>query len=670
VTVFSNDDYPRPQLRRAGAVSLDGAWDFALDPAACWREPGEVAWDQTIFVPFAPETPRSGVGDTGFFSACWYRRTIAPVTLAEGERLMLRFGAVDDMATVWVNGRLAGTHTGGYTPFGFDISDAVRSGEPVEIVVRAEDDPHDLAKPRGKQDWQREPHSIWYPRTTGIWQTVWLERMPAVAIDTLQWLPNVEQWQIGLEITTSEQTPDLQLEVVLEVETRLAPVILARDTYTVHDREVRRAIQLPDPGIDDARNALLWSPESPTLIQARLRLLDGAGTVLDEVQSYVGLRSVAAQGNRIVLNGRPLLLRLVLDQGYWPESGLTAPEPAALRRDVELAQAMGFNGVRKHQKIEDPRYLYWADRLGLLVWEELPSSYRFSRGSVTRLAQTWAEAVERDLSHPCIITWVPFNESWGVPDLPLDQSQRDAVQALYRLTKALDPSRPVVDNDGWESAETDIICIHDYDYDSDRLGRRYAKQLPESHRANVFEVERPGQRLLRLSGAVDAGQPWVLSEFGGIAYAPLSNGHEDWGHDRSETVDELQARYEHLLAIVRNLPFAGFCYTQFADTYQEKNGLLMDDRTPKFPLATIALATRGPKTPPQIEQERRRRQAIQESTIDLHAWGSNGLSRMGAAALWAMPAQHPEPAAPGDSASRSDESDARGLTGRTSGHRD
>jgi hypothetical protein len=296
----------------------------------------------------------------------------------------------------------------------------------------------------------------------------------------------------------------------------------------------------------------------------------------------------------------------VLDQGYWPESGLTAPEPAALRRDVELTQAMGFNGVRKHQKIEDPRYLYWADRLGLLVWEELPSAYRFSREAIARLTQTWTAAIERDRSHPCIVSWVPFNESWGVPDLPLDPAQRDTVQALYRLTKALDPTRPAIDNDGWESAETDLIGIHDYDHDAERLGTRYASQS----RAEVLAQERPGNRRLRLAGAPDRGQPWLLSEFGGIAFTPPEDVEQSWGYDRAESAADFQARYERLLAVVRALPFAGFCYTQFADTYQEQNGLLTDDRRPKFPLAAIALATRGPKTPRELELERRKRLAM------------------------------------------------------------
>jgi hypothetical protein len=404
----------------------------------------------------------------------------------------------------------------------------------------------------------------------------------------------------------------MRLDVELSVGEGLDRTVLSDDTYAVRDNEVRRIIQLPDPGIDDARNDLMWSPSSPTLIQARLRLLSADGAILDDVQSYVGLRSVGTDGDRFMLNGRPLILRLVLDQGYWPESGMTAPSPAALKRDVMLAQLMGFNGVRKHQKIEDPRYLYWADRMGLLVWEELPSAYRFNRDALTRLTRTWTAAIERDLSHPCVVAWVPFNESWGVPDLPLDQAQRDAVQALYRLTRALDPTRPVVDNDGWESADTNLIGIHDYDYDAERMRARYAGQS----RAEVLERERPGRRRILLAGAEDAGQPWLLSEFGGIAHTSPEERDQSWGYDRAETSEGLQVRYERLLDVVRELPFAGYCYTQFADTYQEKNGLLTDTRLPKFPLEAMSLATRGPKTPREIEMERRELLATSDGASD------------------------------------------------------
>jgi hypothetical protein len=292
--------------------------------------------------------------------------------------------------------------------------------------------------------------------------------------------------------------------------------------------------------------------------------------------------------DRLVLNGRPYYLRMVLDQGYWPESGATAPSDQALRHDVEMAKAMGFNGVRKHQKIEDPRYHYWADTLGLLVWEEMPSAYRFTSASVERLTREWLEVLARDRSHPCIVAWVPFNESWGVPNLPDNPSHRHYVQALYHLTRTLDPQRPVLGNDGWESSATDLIGIHDYDSNPERLRARYHSDdvVPR-----LFRKERPGGRLLVLEGHTNLDHPIVLSEFGGIAH---SSEQSTWGYSRCETAAGLQSRYTDLLQAVHDSRiFAGFCYTQFADTYQEANGLLFADRTPKFPLDSIRAATRG-----------------------------------------------------------------------------
>jgi hypothetical protein len=290
-----------------------------------------------------------------------------------------------------------------------------------------------------------------------------------------------------------------------------------------------------------------------------------------------------------MLNGRPIQLRLVLDQGYWEQTGQTAPDDAALKRDVELAKAMGFNGVRKHQKIEDPRYLYWADKLGLLVWEEMPSAYRFTRESVQRLVREWTEAIERDFSHPCVMAWVPINESWGVPNLPDNAPERHYVQALYFLTRTLDPTRPVIGNDGWESVTTDIIGIHDYDHIPERIARRYHA---EDELPRLFRRERPGGRVLVLEGHPHADHPIVLSEFGGIALA--QSHRRTWGYSRTANADEFRDRYTRLLGVVRSLGLlAGFCYTQFADTYQEANGLLYADRTPKFPIEDIAAATRG-----------------------------------------------------------------------------
>jgi len=592
--------YPRPQLERAEWISLNGEWEFMLDPDGRYSRPDEPEWTARIVVPFSPETPAGGIGYTGFVRMCWYRRQFAAPRVAPGDRLLLHFGAVDYRARVWLNGHLVADHEGGYTPFCIEITRYLNESAPQTVVVCAEDDPTELSKPRGKQDWQLLPHSIWYPRTSGIWQTVWLERVSATYIGAVRWTPNVERWEIGFEAwMEGERRDGLRLNVKLYAGDNM----LADDTYAVVAGEVHRRIALSDPGIDDYRNELLWNPSTPTIIYAELRLWGARGELVDTARSYTALRSIGAQGDKFVLNGRPYQLRMVLDQGYWPETGLTAPDDDAYRRDVELAKAMGFNGVRKHQKIENPRYLYWADMLGLLVWEEMPSAYRFTKASIERLTREWMAAIERDISHPCIVAWVPFNESWGVPDLPDSPAQRHYVQALYHLTKTLDPTRPVIGNDGWEIVATDIIGIHDYDDQPGRIARRYGvEEIPR-----LFKRERPGGRLLLLEGQA-AEQPIILTEFGGIAFS--RDQGSTWGYSRSDTEEDFAKRYMHLLPVVRELPIlAGFCYTQFSDTYQEANGLLYADRTPKIPIEEIALATRGPRSKRdyQLEWEWRER---------------------------------------------------------------
>jgi beta-galactosidase/beta-glucuronidase len=534
-------------------------------------------------VPFAPETDRSGIKDCGLYRGCWYRRRFSAPLLSNGRRLLLHFGAVDYEASVWVDGTFATHHEGGYTPFYVDITellDADRAEH--EVIVYAFDDPLDLAKPRGKQDWQLYPHSIWYPRTTGIWQTVWLECVPATRIKRLQWLPSLEHWEIAIDAAIhGSSSAKLRLGVHLHV----GDLTLAQDHYTIVAGEVHRRIALSDPGIDDFRNELLWSPERPTLIEAQLQLFDAAGNQLDSLASYTALRSFTVQGDRFLLNGRPYPLRMVLDQGYWKDSGMTPPDDAATRRDVELARAMGFNGVRKHQKIEIPRYLFWADRIGLLVWEEMPSAYRFTKDSVERLTRQWFDILRRDVSHPCIMAWVPFNESWGVPNLPDSMPERNYVRALYYLTKTQDPSRPVVGNDGWESVATDIIGIHDYDESTERINRRYWAHnvLP-----TLLKRERPGGRSLVLEGHPRREHPIVLSEFGGIAFSSESH---TWGYSRTDSAAAFSQRFTALMRVARSLELlAGYCYTQFADTYQEANGLLCADRTPKIPIQQIAAA--------------------------------------------------------------------------------
>jgi beta-galactosidase/beta-glucuronidase len=590
--------YPRPQFVRSEWQSLNGPWRFAFDDSMECGTPRDVkSWPLTIEVPFAPESPRSGIGDTSFHPCVWYQRDIecAPDPDAQTgkcRRVLLHFGAVDYHARVWVNDVPVVEHEGGHTPFCADITHALSKTGPQRITVRAEDDPHDLQKPRGKQDWRLEAHSIWYPRTTGIWQTVWIERVPSTYIDRLQWTPNLERWEIALDSSVAgDDTDELQLAVKLSSGSQ----VLADDTYRLANREVHRRIGLSDPGIDDFRNELLWSPERPTLIDAELKLFRH-GELIDHVTSYTALRSIATQRERLLLNGRPITMRLVLDQGYWPESLMTAPSDEALRRDVELAKEMGFNGVRKHQKIEDPRYLYWADKLGLLVWEEMPSAYRFTGSAIARMVREWMEVIERDRSHPCIVIWVPFNESWGVPDLTTVPAARDAVAALYHLTKTLDPSRLVIGNDGWESSATDVIGVHDYEGDAAHMRTRYG---PEIKPRELVDQRWSGGRILTLDGYPHRGQPICLTEFGGIAIVEPKTDEKAWGYRVCKNAAEFQTLVCDLIETARTTEmFSGFCYTQFADTYQESNGLLTEDRKPKIPMERLAAAVNG--APPHI----------------------------------------------------------------------
>jgi hypothetical protein len=571
--------YPRPQFIRQRWLSLDGVWQFSRSALPDGGAPR--TWEDTITVPYAPEAPLSGVGDRGYHPVVWYRREFEIPAEWNGQRVLLHFGAVDYRARVWVNGGLVVEHEGGHTPFTADITERLRSGLQ-EVVVRAEDDPLEMDKPRGKQDWQEAPHAIWYPRTSGIWQSVWLEPVAEVHIDSVRFTADVASFSICSDIRLRGDVAGLELDVTLS----LAGETLAHDTLLVASTAVLRRFQLPDPGIGDARRDFLWSPEHPNLIDVTLRLRRG-DRELDRVESYTALRDVAVGERQFLLNGRSYFLRLVLDQGYWRDGLMTPPAPDDLRRDVELTKALGFNGVRKHQKLEDPRYLYWADRLGLLVWEELPSAYAFTPRTLPRLTREWLEAIQRDFNHPCIATWVPFNESWGVPDLPLSPQQRDAVRALHALAKALDPTRPAVGNDGWEFVAGDLFTIHDYLPDAEALTLRYADRASVEATLNSY---RPGGRSLRVEPVEIGDRPVILSEFGGIRFSQEADG---WGYSEVGSTAELSATYRALIRAASGAGLAGFCYTQLTDTFQEQNGLLTMDREPKADLEALARATRN-----------------------------------------------------------------------------
>ncbi len=581
--------HPTPQFERQHWRSLSGLWRFAFDDDGQWLDPGHVNFDRLIEVPYPCESQRSGIGEAAFHKVVWYA---IKVQLEEADRpplhgrLLLHFGAVDYSARVWANGQLVAEHRSGHTPFVADLTNVLeRDGwKSFEIALRAEDDPYDLAKPRGKQDWLPEPHAIWYPRTTGIWQDVWLEPVPETRIAELRWTPHLEHWEFGMDIRLIGPLREgLQLRVrLLDDNTTLAD-----DRYAVLRADTSRRIAILDPGVDDFRDHTLWSPSHPHLIRVEIELLErqnDAETPIDRVLSYTAMRSVGISGNVFLLNNRPAYLRMVLDQGYWSDT-LMAADDDMLRYDVELTKRLGFNGVRKHQKIENPRWLYWCDVLGLMVWEEMPSPYRFTPDAVERLVTEWTEAIRRDASHPCIVAWVPINESWGVPDLPNNPAHRDYVRSLYHLTRALDQTRPVIGNDGWENLATDIVGIHDYSDDLTHLIDRYGSS---DSAIRAIERQRTGGRPIALDGFEVGPRPIILSEFGGIS---LSNT-PGWGYSSAPNANALLERYERLMAAIwRCDGLAGFCYTQLTDTFQEENGLLNADRSPKIDIGRVFRAT-------------------------------------------------------------------------------
>ncbi|NYJ05773.1 glycoside hydrolase family 2 protein [Petropleomorpha daqingensis] len=565
-------EHPRPLLRRPW-TSLSGEWEFAADPDLK-QAIGDVVFDRRIQVPYAPETPASGVGWTGSpLNRAWYRR---PLPDPGHRRTLLHFGAVDRVCDVWVGGAHVAHHEGGYTPFSVDVTDC--SGE---LVVRA-DDPVDGEAPRGKQDWRDEPHAIWYPSTTGIWRTVWLEQVAPVHIADVLWRGDPDTLRVDVRVELS-----VPFRGRLHVRLRHGERLLADDVVRVDGAVVERTLQVGDGGFDD-REGLLWFPGAPVLIDAELALTDDDGTVLDEAESYTALRSVSVEDGRFLVNRRTAPLRLVLDQGYWPETGATPPDGEALRRDLELTRALGFTGARKHQKTEDPRYLALADRMGLLVWAEMPSAHRPGPTSSARLLREWADVVVAHRGHPSVVAWVPVNEGWGVQEAEVDPRQRALVRGLTAVADALDGTRPVSADDGWETLGGDVFGVHDYTQDPAVLAARYG--TAESV-ARTVAARRGDGRLADLDRAGPGGRAVVLSEFGGIS---LNSGGRDWGYADARSPEDLLERYRAQWAAVHaSDALAGACWTQLTDTYQEVNGLLTADRVPKVDPEDLRRATEG-----------------------------------------------------------------------------
>lgn len=584
--------HPRPQMRRPAWHSLDGEWRFAYDDseigiAERWFRDGD--FPRTIVVPYPPESPASGIADPSYHPVVWYARTLSAEETARddaGARILLHFGAVDYAATVWVNGSQVATHAGGHSPFTADITDHLEDGDAL-VVVRAVDRPLDVGQPRGKQEWLPEPHEIWYRRTTGIWQPVWLEKVAPTHITELSWRVTRGTDSVELELLVNRPlTAGASVEVELSYDGRP----LARTTAEAIGSGAP-ILQIP---LRDQRNGqhyekLTWSPENPRLIDATVTVTDGDS--VDVVESYLGLRTVGTAAGRFLLNDRPYFVRAVLEQGFWPESHLAAPSGDALRAEVQLIKDMGFNTARIHQKAEDPRFLYWADRLGLLLWGEAPAAYEFTTNAIADLTREWVELVRRDRSHPSIVTWVPFNESWGVRDILTDAPQRAFSRGLSDLTRALDPTRPVISNDGWEHTRSDILTVHDYDGDPETFARRYADH--DALRA-LFAGYGPSHRMLMAEGEADTESlPVMVSEFGGVKYE-IAPSEPAWGYSTSNTVEELEQHLRGLFgALLESRVLSGFCYTQITDTMQEANGLADENRVPKLPLEVIRSIVTG-----------------------------------------------------------------------------
>jgi beta-galactosidase/beta-glucuronidase len=565
-------EHPRPDFVRPAWTSLNGSWEFQFDDrnlglSEKWYRQKK-SFERTIQVPYCFQSKLSGIGDTSFHDVFWYKRIFQVPSDWKGKRIRLCFGAVDYRCQVWVNGESQGLHEGGQTPFSFDITPLLSQGGENTIVVRAEDPSTDLSIPRGKQYWEPKSRGIWYTRTSGIWQPVWLEAVPDPFLERVIIRPNIDEGSVRIEARLSRFVPGLRFRVKVDFSGEFQAASETRCNGESSSVTVQLAAQR------------LWSPERPDLYNAVLELQQGDG-LIDSVQSYFGQRKISTRDGRIFLNNRSYFLKMVLDQGYWPESVLTPPTDDAIQYDIRMTKALGFNGARKHQKVEDPRYLYWADKMGLLVSGEMANAQAFNEDYESHMIKEWTDVVLRDINHPCIISWYPINESWGVPQLHSNRRQQDHVRSLYYITRSLDPTRLVVDNDGWDHSEaTDLFTIHDYAPKGEILESRYAA-LP-----GAVEKPIPGQAVLFIEGSRYNSTPFVMSEFGGIAYRPsgIMGKSDEWGYSGIEPTEEaFLSRFEGLVRALRRLPLmAGYCYTQLTDVEQEINGLMTYDRKPKI----------------------------------------------------------------------------------------
>lgn len=567
---YPRGEYPRPMMVRDHWENLNGAWEFSFD---------EPAFDRQILVPFVYQCPKSGIGRKENHETVYYRKRFSWHKGQENSRVLIHFGAVDYECDVWVNGEHVCHNTGGHLPFSAEITRCIK--EHNELVVRVRDDHADLEKPRGKQCWTEKPGGIFYTPSTGIWQTVWLEEVPEEYIESIRWNTDYDTRTARLCCKTSAAGT---IRVKVSFEGR--HICTVSSDAADKDGEVFIPLNHRVLGQWNFERFYAWAPEHPNLFDAEIEFLSREGR-RDCVRSYFGIRTVSIENGMFCLNHRPCYQKLILDQGYWPETLMTASEDEDFREDIRLCKEMGFNGVRLHQKVEDPRFLYHADRMGLLVWDELPSAYVFSPDAVQRGCAEWTRQILRDVSHPCVVAWVPLNESWGVPQIEHDHTQQAYSVALYSIAKALDGSRPVISNDGWEHTQSDMLTVHDY---RDAMG---CDEGTYGSKATIVG-RMPAERRLFAKGWHYEEQPILISEFGGIAYQ--SREAEGWGYSRVQSARALEEGYRACVEpLLKESAVQGFCYTQLTDVEQEVNGLLTDRREPKVPVERIRAINRVEK---------------------------------------------------------------------------
>ncbi len=572
------NEYPRPDFVREAWYSLNGKWQWTA-------ESGE----SEIEVPFACQSRLSGVTLPPSDHLCYQRSFCVPQAW-RGKDILLHFGAVDYSCRVLINGQLAGSHCGGSTPFTFPITPYLSYGTET-LRVEVYDPLSDEGIPRGKQFWAGDPRFIWYTQTSGIWQSVWIEPVEQTALSELLFTPDIDAGTVRIAYRLRR---DAVLPCTLETTIKLKGETVFSGTVSCTERSEELTVDVFHHRAMAGSfhfTGNYWSPENPLLYEVEVTV-SAAGHLCDHVASYFGMRQVTVQNGRIFLNHRPCYQKLLLDQGYWREGGLTAPSDTDYRDDILKMKAMGFNGCRKHEKLEDPRFLYWADQLGFLVWESTPSFWSYSPQACDIFMQEWRRAMRRDYNHPCIIAWEMLNESWGVPCVCNNTAQQSFSVSLYHMAKSMDTTRLVVGNDGWEQTDSDVCALHSYQHgeENDPAQQELFAQCLRQPERMAEIMEKPPYA----KGYCYQGQPLMLTECGGISVAPSSASEQqatenssNWGYT-SVAAEHFLRAYRRLIEALRSAPhFCGFCYTQLADVEQEINGLLTEEHAYKFDAEAI-----------------------------------------------------------------------------------